>query len=181
MEFLHTAHFGGAVPIGTELVDGREAAPRSVAFYTPSKTSTHTPIGSSSTSPAGQPERPVPRCTPHATPATLPLGCTPGSTIWGSSPTEAARPEVHRPVFAQCHTTLNKDDNNNPKMSPEGLVRVRGTNMNYFQLAMLLAARETTEVYHRCAAWSPIGTGNAPATNLFQPTAMILLVRGAAC
>jgi hypothetical protein len=63
---------------------------------------------------------------------------------------------------------LNKDDNNNPKMSPEGLVRVRGTNMDYFELAMLLAARETTEVYQQVRGLVADQYGECAATNLFQ-------------
>jgi hypothetical protein len=159
---------GGALPIGTELVDGPQArAAFGGLLHAVQDFYAHSNWVELNVA-AGQPERPVPPLYPTCDPATLPAGLYTGFYDLGLVADGGCPPGGPPPGFAQCHTTLNKDDNNNPKMSPEGLVRVRGAKKNYFELAMLLAARETTEVYHQVRGLVTDRYGECAATNLFQ-------------
>lgn len=112
---------------------------------------------------AGKPERSAPHLYPTCDPATLPPGLYTGFFDLTLLP-DGCPPAGPPPGFSQCHETLNKDD----ASTPEGGVRVPGTNMNQFDLAMLLAARATTDVYRQVRGLAATTYGECAAGNLFQ-------------
>src|ERR1700687_2524663 len=106
----------------------RWPAPRSVDSFTQSKTSSPTPIGSSSMLRRGQQDPATPPLFPGCDPAALPAGLYTGYydlalAAQGGCPTGGPPPP-----FTECHKTLNKDDPN-PALSPHGSQPVPGTNM----------------------------------------------------
>jgi len=159
---------GGSRPNGTELADGPQArAAFGGLLHAVQDFYAHSNWVELNVT-AGQPERSAPQLYPTCDPAALPAGLYTGFYDLGFVTSGGCPPGGPPPGFAQCHTTLNKDDNNNPTMSPEGLVRVPGTNMNYFELAMLLATRKTTDVYHQVRGLVASSNGECAAANLFQ-------------
>ncbi|MCW2651788.1 MAG: hypothetical protein JWR32_2764 [Mycobacterium sp.] len=121
---------------------------------------------------AGQPEQPGPPLFPTCNPAALPGGLHTGffKLIYGLTGCPPGGPP---PGFEECHLALNKDG---PSTSRGG-VPVPGTNMNHFDLAMLLATRATTELYGQVRslvastvnAHNPGVDGECVAKKLFQP------------
>lgn len=159
---------GGSRPIGTELVDGPQArAAFGGLLHSVQDFYSHSNWVELNVA-AGQPERPAPQLYPTCDPAVLPAGLYTGYYDLDLATSGGCPPGGPPPGFAQCHTTLNKDDDNNPTMSPEGLVRVTGKRMNYFELAVLLAARKTTDVYHQVRDLVASSNGECAAANLFQ-------------
>jgi hypothetical protein len=70
------------------------------------------------------------------------------------------------PGFAECHSTLNKDDFN----SPRGSIQIPGTNppTNNFDLAARLATTATTDLYWQVRGLVVSNAGECAAANLFQ-------------
>lgn len=158
---------GGAAPVGTELVDGRQArAAFGGLLHSVQDFYAHSNWVELNVA-AGQPERPAPPLYPTCDPATLPAGLYTGFYDIALAADGGCPPGGPPPGFAQCHSTLNKDDGN-PALSPEGAVRVPGTNMSYFDLAMLLATRATTAVYQQVRGLVASTNGECAAANLFQ-------------
>jgi hypothetical protein len=115
----------------------------------------------------GQLERLAPPLMPTCDPATLPAGLHTGFFSMEYSPEfqlDGCPPGGPPPGFAECHTTLNKDGWNTPR----GSTPVPGTNMNNFDLAVLLATRATTDLYQQVRALVVNNAGECVASNLFQ-------------
>jgi hypothetical protein len=116
----------------------------------------------------GQPERMPPPLMPKCNPATLPdelhsgffdVGLGNHEDPWAGCP--AGGPP---PGFVECHSTLSKDGPNTIR----GVVPVPGMNMNYFDLAALLATSATTDLYHQVRGLVAGNAGKCVAANLFQ-------------
>jgi hypothetical protein len=157
---------GGAQPVGpggTELADGPAArGPIGGLVHSVQDFYSHSNWVELNIA-AGQPERPAPKLYPTCDPAALPVGLYSGYFDLAFLP-EGCPPGGPPPGFAECHETLNKDD----ATTPSGSVRVPGTNMNQFDLAILLAARATTEVYQQVRSLVASNYGECAAGNLFQ-------------
>lgn len=104
---------------------------------------------------------------PTCDPAALPAGLYTGYydlalAAQGGCPTGGPPPP-----FAECHTTLNKDDPNSP-LSPRGSQLADGTNIKLYDVAAKLAANETTEVYQLVRTLVANTNGESAAVMLFQ-------------
>lgn len=170
--------FGGAQPAGpggTELVDGpgARAAFGGLAhalqdFYS------HTNWVEDNIA-IGQPERPGPPLMPVCDPLTLPAGLHSGYfdlDLHSDNPAEGCPVGGPPPPFAECHTVLNKDG----PATARGSRKVPGLNMNYYDLAALLATRATTDLFwtvrglvvSNAITANPGVDGECVAANLFQ-------------
>jgi hypothetical protein len=116
---------------------------------------------------AGQPERLAPPIFPTCDPAAFPPGLHTGyfSMDFSSDfPYAGCPPGGPPPGFEACHTVLYKDG----PTQPQGSVRVPGTDMNYFDLAALLATRATTDLFWQIRGLVVGSAGECVANNLFQ-------------
>jgi hypothetical protein len=116
-----------------------------------------------------QPDRMPPPLMPTCDPATLPPGLHTGFfeiNLHHDDPQAGCPPGGPPPGFAECHSTLNKDDWEDPR---GGLV-VPGSNppINYFDLAAQLATRATTDLYWQIHELVAADAGPCAADNLFQ-------------
>lgn len=154
---------GGAQPIGTELVNGPNArAAFGGLLHAVQDFYSHSNWVELNIA-AGQPERSAPPLYPTCDPAALPAGLYTGYFDLAFVP-DGCPPGGPPPGFAQCHETLNKDDSTTSR----GSLPVPGTNMNQFDLAALLAARATTDVYQQVRGLVASNAGECAARNLFQ-------------
>jgi hypothetical protein len=116
----------------------------------------------------GQPERMPPPLMPKCDPASLPPGLHTGffEVDLGSheDPMSGCPPEGPQPGFAECHSVLNKDG----PVTLRGITPVPGRNMNYYDLAALLATSATTDLYWQVRALVVNHAGECVANNLFQ-------------
>ena len=113
---------------------------------------------------------------PHATPADAHL--RPGHPAPGTAhrilrrQRQPRRPAGRLPTrgpaagFAECHSTLNKDD----WSTPRGIILVPGTNppINNYDLAGQLATKATTDLYWQVRNLIVADAGECAADNLFQ-------------
>jgi hypothetical protein len=118
----------------------------------------------------GQLERMPPPLMPTCDPATLPVALHSGFFALDlgnhEDPLAGCPPAGPPPGFAECHSTLNKDDWDTPR----GILAVPGANppMNYFDLAARLATRATTDLYWQVRGLVVNEHGECAAANLFQ-------------
>ncbi len=117
----------------------------------------------------GQPDRLPPPLMPTCDPATLPAGLHSGFFAINADPANplsGCPPAGPPPGFAECHSTLNKDNWDTPR----GGIPVPGANpfMNNYDLAAILATRATAELYYQVRALIVADEGECVADNLFQ-------------
>jgi len=119
---------------------------------------------------AGQLDPPNPPLFPSCDPAALPAGLYTGYYDLALAADGGCPPGGPPPPFAECHATLNKDDPN-PSLSPHGSQPVLGTDMNMYDVAANLAAKETAEVYQLVRSQVAGANGENAARCLFQASA----------
>jgi hypothetical protein len=117
----------------------------------------------------GQLDRMPPSLMPTCDPGTLPADLHSGFFALGADHDDALAgcpPGGPPPGFADCHSTLNKDD----WSTPRGGIQIPGTNppINYFDLAMQLSNRATVDLYNQIRGLISADAGACAADNLFQ-------------
>jgi hypothetical protein len=117
----------------------------------------------------GQLDRMAPPLMPTCDPATLPPGLHTGFFAVSADhndPLAGCPPGGPPPGFAECHSTLNKDDWDTPR----GIMLVAGTNppINNHDLAAQLATKATTDLYWQVRNLIVSDAGECAADNLFQ-------------
>ena len=158
---------GGALPIGTELVDGPQArAAFGGLLHAVQDFYAHSNWVEDNIA-VGQLDRLAPPLMPKCDPATFPPGLHTGyfSMDYSSQfPLDGCPPGGPPPGFAECHSTLNKDAWDTPR----GIMPVPGANMNNFDLASRLATRATVDLYWQVRGMVADRYGECAAVNLFQ-------------
>jgi hypothetical protein len=117
----------------------------------------------------GQLDRMPPPLMPTCDPATLPPGLHTGFFDVNANPADrlaGCPPGGPPPGFAECHSTLNKDD----WSTPRGIILIPGTNppINNYDLAGQLATKATTDLYWQVRNLIVADAGECAADNLFQ-------------
>ena len=161
---------GGAVPIGpngSELLNGPSAR---AAFgglaHALQDVYSHTNWVEDNIA-GGQLDRLAPPLMPTCDPATLPPGLHSGFfdiDFSSDYPLGGCPPGGPPPGFADCHTTLNKDNFDTPR----GGTPVPEQNINEFDLASRLATTATTDLYWQVRGLIVDQHGECAAANLFQ-------------
>jgi hypothetical protein len=117
----------------------------------------------------GQLDRMPPPLMPTCDPATLPPGLHTGFFAINANhddPLAGCPPGGPPPGFAECHSTLNKDDWDTAR----GIILIPGTNppINNYDLAAQLATKATTDLYWQVRNLIVADAGECAADNLFQ-------------
>ena len=117
----------------------------------------------------GQLDRMPPPLMPTCDPATLPPGLHTGFFAVDADhndPLAGCPPGGPPPGFAECHSTLNKDDWDTAR----GIILIPGTNppINNYDLAAQLATKATTDLYWQVRNLIVSDAGECAADNLFQ-------------